>query len=52
MILTTASLSSKLAKSNVFAATDDAEKPLLEMGFYSPLSEVSAVDQRTGNGLR
>ncbi|CAF3279107.1 unnamed protein product, partial [Rotaria sp. Silwood2] len=42
---TTASLSSKLAKSNVFVVIDEAEKPLLEMGFYSPLSEVSAGDR-------
>ncbi|CAF3978277.1 unnamed protein product, partial [Rotaria sordida] len=45
---TTASLSAKLAKSNVFVVTDEAEKPLLEMGFYSPLSEVSASDRISG----
>lgn len=45
---TTASLSAKLAKSNVFVITDEAEKPLLEMGFYSPLSEASASDRISG----
>lgn len=45
---TTASLSSKLAKSNVFIITDEAEKPLLSMGFYSPLSEGSAADRISG----
>jgi len=42
---TNATLSSKLAKSNTFIVTDEAEKPLLSMGFYSPLSEVSAADR-------
>ncbi|CAF2073356.1 unnamed protein product [Rotaria magnacalcarata] len=42
---TSASLSAKLAKSNVFIITDEAEKPLLELGFYSPLSEASAGDR-------
>ncbi|CAF5010191.1 unnamed protein product [Rotaria sp. Silwood1] len=45
---TTASLSAKLAKSNVFIVTDQAEKPLLEMGFYSPSSEISASDRISG----
>ncbi|CAM4827034.1 unnamed protein product [Rotaria magnacalcarata] len=45
---TTASLSTKLAKSNVFIVTDEAEKPLLSMGFYSPLSEGSAADRISG----
>ena len=45
---TTASLSSKLSKSNVFIVTDEAEKPLLELGFYSPLSEASAGDRTAG----
>lgn len=45
---TTPSLSAKLAKSNVFVVTDEAEKPLLEMGFYSPLSEISASDRISG----
>ncbi len=45
---TTASLSAKLAKSNVFIITDEAEKPLLSMGFYSPLSEGSAADRISG----
>ncbi|CAF4368146.1 unnamed protein product, partial [Adineta steineri] len=45
---TNASLSSKLAKSNVFIVTDEAEKPLLTMGFYSPLSEGSAGDRIAG----
>jgi hypothetical protein len=45
---TTASLSAKLAKSNVFVITDEAEKPLLELGFYSPLSEGSAADRISG----
>lgn len=45
---TTASLSAKLAKSNVFIMADEAEKPLLEMGFYSPLSEGSASDRISG----
>ena len=45
---TTASLSAKLAKSNVFIVTDEAEKPLLSMGFYSPLSEGSAADRISG----
>ncbi|CAF4719393.1 unnamed protein product, partial [Rotaria sp. Silwood2] len=42
---TTASLSAKLAKSNVLILTDEAEKPLLSMGFYSPSSEGSAADR-------
>ncbi|CAF4403955.1 unnamed protein product [Rotaria sp. Silwood2] len=45
---TTASLSAKLAKSNVFIVTDEAEKPLLEMGFYSSSSEISASDRISG----
>lgn len=45
---TSATLSSKLAKSNVFVITDEAEKPLLELGFYSPLSETSAADRIAG----
>lgn len=45
---TTASLSAKLSKNNVFIVTDEAEKPLLAMGFYSPLSEVSAGDRIAG----
>ncbi|CAF3275635.1 unnamed protein product [Rotaria sp. Silwood2] len=45
---TTASLSAKLAKSNVFIVTDEAEKPLLEMGLYSPSSEISASDRISG----
>lgn len=45
---TTASLSSKLSKSNVLVLTDEAEKPLLSMGFYSPLSETSAGDRISG----
>ena len=45
---TTASLSAKLAKSNVFIITDEAEKPLLSLGFYSPLSEGSASDRISG----
>ncbi|CAF3360012.1 unnamed protein product [Rotaria sp. Silwood2] len=45
---TTASLSAKLAKSNVFIITDEAEKPLLSLGFYSPLSEGSASDRVSG----
>ncbi len=45
---TTASLSAKLSKSNVFIVTDEAEKPLLSMGFYSPLSEGSAGDRISG----
>jgi hypothetical protein len=32
----TAPLSAKLAKSNVFIITDEAEKPLLSLGFYLP----------------
>ncbi|CAF4826703.1 unnamed protein product [Rotaria sp. Silwood2] len=45
---TAASLSAKLAKSNVFIVTDEAEKPLLEMGFYSPSSEINATDGISG----
>jgi len=45
---TSASLSAKLSKTNVFVVTDEAEKPLLAMGFYSPLSEVSAGDRIAG----
>ncbi len=45
---TNATLSAKLAKSNVFVITDEAEKPLLELGFYSPLSEGSAADRIAG----
>lgn len=45
---TTASLSAKLAKSNVLILTDEAEKPLISMGFYSPLSETSASDRISG----
>lgn len=45
---TTASLTAKLASSNVFIVADEAEKPLLEMGFYSPSSETSAVDRIAG----
>ena len=45
---TTASLTNKLSKSNVFVLTDEAEKPLLELGFYSPSSEVSAADRIAG----
>ncbi|CAF3345808.1 unnamed protein product, partial [Rotaria socialis] len=45
---TSATLSAKLAKSNVFIITDEAEKPLLELGFYSPLSESSAGDRISG----
>lgn len=42
---TIASLSAKLAKYNIFVITDEAEKPLSELGFYSPLSEISAADR-------
>ncbi|CAF2088574.1 unnamed protein product [Rotaria magnacalcarata] len=45
---TTASLSAKLAKSNVIILTDEAEKPLLSMGFYSPSSESSASERISG----
>ncbi|CAF1253382.1 unnamed protein product [Adineta ricciae] len=45
---TNASLSAKLSKTNVFILTDEAEKPLLSLGFYSPLSEVSAADRIAG----
>ncbi|CAF4822880.1 unnamed protein product [Rotaria sp. Silwood1] len=45
---TTASLTAKLAKSNVIIMTDEAEKPLLSMGFYSPLSETSAAERISG----
>ncbi|CAF4275616.1 unnamed protein product [Rotaria magnacalcarata] len=45
---TTASLSAKLAKSNVIILTDEAEKPLLSMGFYSPSSESSASEPISG----
>ncbi|CAF1472691.1 unnamed protein product, partial [Rotaria sp. Silwood1] len=45
---TTASLSAKLAKSNAFIITDEAEKPLLSLSFYSPLSEGSASDRISG----
>jgi len=45
---TSASLSAKLSKTNVFVVTDEAEKPLLAMGFYSPSSEVSAADRIAG----
>ncbi|CAF3230326.1 unnamed protein product [Rotaria sp. Silwood2] len=45
---TTASLTAKLAKSNVIIITDEAEKPLLSMGFYSPLSEASAAERISG----
>ncbi len=45
---TNASLSAKLAKSNVFIVTDEAEKPLLSMGFFSPLSKASAADRIVG----
>ncbi|CAF1083169.1 unnamed protein product [Rotaria sordida] len=45
---TNASLLAKLAKTNVFILTDEAEKPLLSLGFYSPLSEISAGDRIAG----
>lgn len=45
---TTATLSSRLAKTNVFVVADEAEKPLLELGFYSPASELSAADRIAG----
>ncbi|CAF1086183.1 unnamed protein product, partial [Rotaria sordida] len=45
---TNASLLVKLAKTNVFILTDEAEKPLLSLGFYSPLSEISAGDRIAG----
>ncbi|CAF0723704.1 unnamed protein product [Adineta steineri] len=41
-------LSAKLAKSNIFVITDEAEKPLLELGFYKPSSEASAGDRIAG----
>jgi len=44
----TASLSAKLAKSNVLIITDEAETPLISMGFYSPSSEGSAADRISG----
>ena len=45
---TSATLSVRLAKSNVFVIADEAEKPLLELGFYSPGSEISAGDRIAG----
>ncbi|CAF4331108.1 unnamed protein product, partial [Adineta steineri] len=41
-------LSAKLAKSNIFVITDEAEKPLLELGFYTPLSDANAGDRIAG----
>ena len=45
---TTASLTAKLAKSNVIVLTDEAEKPLISMGFYSPLSDSGAAERISG----
>lgn len=45
---TTASLTNKLSKTNVFVLTDEAEKSLLELGFYSPSSELNAADRIAG----
>lgn len=45
---TNASLLAKLAKNNILILTDEAEKPLISLGFYSPLSEVSAADRISG----
>lgn len=45
---TSATLSARLSKSHVYVVADEAEKPLLEMGFYSPGSEISAADRIAG----
>ncbi|CAF1958740.1 unnamed protein product [Rotaria magnacalcarata] len=45
---TIASLTLKLAKSNAFIMSDEAEKPLLTLGFYSPFSDSTAADRIAG----
>lgn len=45
---TTATLSSRLSKSNVLVVTDEAEKPLMTLGFYNPMSEATAADRIAG----
>lgn len=42
---TVPSLTAKLAKGNTFIMSDEAEKPLLTLGFYSPSSDATAADR-------